>query len=1193
MSGLTHDLQTLRRLARWLVGVRGVAAVVVVVIGLGLTLGVLDSLVRWPHVSGRLIHTAIWIAAIFGVVRCFLVRPLRAKFSDSELAQVIHRQWPTQTPDLVSAVEFEGAQLSNKVGAPLLQQVTVSRAQLQLATVPWQSVLVPGRAYWVAAAAMSVVVLLAVSATRSWEMTSVGAMRLISPLGERDWPRRTTLVYLNSELEPIDSARLPTLRAGQGEPLTIYVENRTGSLPAKVLFERESQTGDPDQGELRQTSLRDQQGRPHQIAVANLPTAEPFRFRALGGDDDRAPWITVDVVPAPRVQSFEITITPPPYTGRSVETANSGVGHLQGLVGSLVHVHCRAVAPLQSVILNKGIEPRLTIPLSSDGLDFTLDWTLTNAERSTYWLDLVDRYELRSANPPRYEIRGVADLEPVVSIFAPASDLRVTSLAEITIEGDARDDLGLQKVELVYEVPSLSASGQATLEQRSVALGPDKASPTEQSIQTTWNLAELALPAGSQIRFWLQATDAYNLNGSQGQVGRSATRVVSILSPEEKQQELSGRQMQIAERISQLQTRQTAVEQSTREIRDQWKSVGSLRPSDELDMDRVQTEQTEIAQELAQTPRGVLAELKTLQRETEQNRLPASPATDSLAQWESILTPLANEVLPDIEKQLEATRQGVVLHPGAKRPSKEQTTAAIEKAHAGQQRTLDDLAQLATDLAHWQREQDLEKRFAEITSRQTALHEQSLAVGKQTSSKTLHELSTQEQADLARATDRQSALARDVEQLSTQIEAATNTSESRKESSAFTEMARRLAEQSVSATMRSISDELRQNHIQSATDAQKKLLDSLETLRKELHQDRVQTAQAEVDELRKSVADAAELSQRQAELRRRTEALSGPTADNQRVQESEEVRVLQKEIEQQTSDLAQRLRREQRQDSSSAAQRASDRMREAVETLEKDQVTQSLDRQTEALDELEQTRESLDEELQDASQQADQERLNAVGQLIVALLERAKATRDETIRVEELRLSQGKWTRSQLKSVQLMADGQRDVAQSCQQAADELGSAGVLGLCLNLATEHFTAAAQRLDERDAGPQTQIEQRAGETLLDQFIASLPSSDSPSQPSRSEDEQPEGVEPASEQEPAPSPLLAVEVRLLLRMQQELLTRTRTLANLKSNGHDLSVDQLAERRQLRDRQKKLVETARSMLGKSPTDTKQEEQP
>ncbi len=1191
MPNLSHELETLRRRARWWVLVRGVAALLAVIVGLGVALGAVDALARWQSLVGRVTPTLIWGAAIVAVGWRFLIRPLRVRLSDLELARVIHRHWPILTPDLTSAVEFDSSQLSTTLGAPLLQQVTVSRAQLQLATVPWRSVVAPERTYGAVAGAGLSLAVLGLAAVLSPELTRVGGMRLVSPLVELEWPRRTTLVYLNSELEPIDTDRDPALRAGQGEPLTLYIENRSGSLPAKVLFDRQPRAGTPDRGELRQTTLRDKLGNPHTVAVASLSTSEPFEFRVHGGDDDRAPWIAVDVVPTPRVESFEITITPPSYTGRPVETTTSGVGHLQGWVGSQVEIRCRAVAPLKSVMLNTGNDPRRAIPLSDGGKEFSLEWTLASAERSTYWLDLADPYGLRAANPPRYEIRGVADQEPVVSLLSPASDVRVTALAEIPIEGEARDDLGLPRVELVYELPVMTPEGQATTEQHAVLLNPDKTGLMEQTIRTTWNLADLALVPGSQVRFWLQATDAYNLNGSKGQVGRSATRVVSILTNEEKQQELSGRQIQIAQRIAPLKDRQAAIEQTTREIGEQWKTVGRLRPSDELDLDRVQAEQKEIARELAHAPRGILADLKALQREMDQNRLTDPAVTDALAKWAAALTPLAEEVLPLVEKKLEATRQGAMPRPGFKLPPKEQTTAALHEAHEGQQRVLDDLAALSTELAQWQRDQDFQKRFADIAGRQASLREQSLAVGQQTSGKTVPDLSTQEQADLARAADRQAALARDVEQLTSQLEAATPQTEQGAEAAAFAEMAHRLSEQSVAATMRGISDELRRNHVQSATDAQQKLIESLETLRKALDQERAQTAQNEVEELRKSIAAATALSQKQAELRRRTEALPGPTSDSQRAAEGAELLKLQKEMEQQTAELAQRLRREQYHDSASAAKRASDRMREAAETLEQDQVTQSLERQTEALDELEQARESLGEELQDASQRADQERLNAVGQLVIALLERAKSTRDDTIRVEELRVSQGKWTRSQLKSVQGVADSQRDVANSTQQAGEELGSTGVMGLCLNMATEHFTVAAKRLDERDAGQLTQAEQRAGETLLEQFIASLPSANSPSPPMPN-GEPPPGGEPTEEQKQS-SPLLAVEVRLLLRMQEELLIRTRTLAELKTNGHALSADQLTEFRQLRERQKKLVETARSMLGASAMDAAEEGSP
>ncbi len=426
----------------------GLASLLIVAI----TLGLIDWLIRWQSPAARWGQTLIWLAATGYAAWRYLLRPLRSPPNETDLAKAIHRRWTLETPDLISAAEFEAAGVTDIVGAPLLQQVTISRAQLQLATVPWRQVIDKrpvGIACGMALAS------LAVSGVLTWtkpELTAIGAMRLLSPASDLDWPRRTTLVYLNADLERIDTARDPALRAGQGDPLTVYVENLEGSLPARVIYERRAASESPERGELRQTTLRDKLGHSHTVAVATLPTTGPFEFRAQGGDDDRAPWIAVDVVPPPKVESFEITIAPPPYSGRSVETLKTGVGHLQGLVGSQVQIRCRSAGPLKSVQVNRGNEARQSIALDSTQREFEWTWEIASAERTTYWLDLVDPYDLRAANPPRYEIRGVADLEPVVTLAVPATDLRVTAEAEIEISGEARDDLGLARVELAYEI---------------------------------------------------------------------------------------------------------------------------------------------------------------------------------------------------------------------------------------------------------------------------------------------------------------------------------------------------------------------------------------------------------------------------------------------------------------------------------------------------------------------------------------------------------------------------------------------------------------------------------------------------------------------------------------------------------------------------------------------------------------------
>jgi hypothetical protein len=59
------------------------------------------------------------------------------------------------------------------------------------------------------------------------------------------------------------------------------------------------------------------------------------------------------------------------------------------------------------------------------------------------------------------------------------------------------------------------------------------------------------------------------------------------------------------------------------------------------------------------------------------------------------------------------------------------------------------------------------------------------------------------------------------------------------------------------------------------------------------------------------------------------------------------------------------------------------------------------------------------------------------------------------------------------------------------------------------------------------------------------------------------------------------MAAEVRLLLRLQEEILASTRRLADAKSRGITLSDEQISELNQLRDRQKRLAQAARSMIG------------
>ncbi len=256
-------------------------------------------------------------------------------------------------------------------------------------------------------------------------------------------------------------------------------------------------------------------------------------------------------------------------------------------------------------------------------------------------------------------------------------------------------------------------------------------------------------------------------------------------------------------------------------------------------------------------------------------------------------------------------------------------------------------------------------------------------------------------------------------------------------------------------------------------------------------------------------------------------------------------------------------------------------MNEATETLENEQIAESLERQREALDELEQTQESLQQELANAQQQAEQQALTAAGLLVASLLERAKSTRDETIRLEELRISSGKWSRSQLKSVQQAAEAQREIADSVREAGQDLGSKGVLNLCL----EWRMSILDRSDRLANAMRGRGHSRSSWQASHCWSSSWPAwrlrirhrSPLRKRASMAKESPRAVIRPDSNRHRRFS---RSRCGCYWECSKGLLTRTQALNTLKTQGHDLTPDQVAEVKQLRDRQKRLVETARQMV-------------
>src|SRR5690606_35555999 len=95
----------------------------------------------------------------------------------------------------------------------------------------------------------------------------------------------------------------------------------------------------------------------------------------------------------------------------------------------------------------------------------------------------------------------------------------------------------------------------------------------------------------------------------------------------------------------------------------------------------------------------------------------------------------------------------------------------------------------------------------------------------------------------------------------------------------------------------------------------------------------------------------------------------------------------------------------------------------------------------------------------------------------------------ETNRLEEIRKTEGKWTRGQLLSVRDLARQQDALREETDALSEKLSAAQVFSLALQGAGKEMARAVTRLEERDTGPTTLAVEENALRRLSQLLESL--------------------------------------------------------------------------------------------------------
>jgi hypothetical protein len=1251
-STLDHRLTDVRRRVRQVLLTHGLSWLAAVLVGTLLVVCLADWLVHFDDPVVRLIFGLGILAATAWAVRRHVIAPLQVRLTDTDLALRIEDRYPGFHDSLASSVQFLSSGADPRIGSPALQQAVVEKTLERLDGLDCGDVVDTREVRRIAAIALGVCLTALLLAGLNRSLTAIALRRIAFPFSAPEWPRKTNLRLLGADLVPLEFDAEHPLQIARGDTFKVLAENATGRLPSHVTLEYRLADKKVLNETMRPKTADDARGERHEVAEGQLVAVKgDVEFRAVGGDDEQMPWFRLVAVPPPVVEKLQVTLHPPAYARRQVDRQPAGIGHVQGLVGTRVEISAIASKPLQKAILRVKDQERRPVALADGGRQLKTSFLIGEAGIHSWWLELTDPLGFEDSEPPRYEVRGIQDFEPEIYIEQPASDMQVTAEALVPLRTIARDDLGLREVRLVYKVETAGGSEEQVLPLFQ-ADGDDR--PVTQTAEHLWKLADLHLKGHAKIVFHTEATDDFDLTDEfpEGKaplphVGRSVTRTLTIVSPEDKSQEIAQRQEGLLDDLERAFKLENQAHDQVDELLVQLENADKLRPEDVDTLQRTELGQREIAAQLNNPATGLERRARELADELRNNQIDDPQTERRLKRIADELARIGAQHLRPIEQELTRARKLVQSRNKSVRPAAEKSDGAgrkraektasepaqnppaedsqhsngdaapqksadrvqadasrssprkpikkqagdrpeeaLRQVSENQNAVLESLGEMLQDLSQWRGEHDASREVGDLVRQQAELNQRAAELAKTTLTRPAESLSPQEQADLAKISERQKKQADQLEQLEARMQATTEKLATENPTAAATleEAVQQSRQEGIAGQMRDAAGQIGENRMGQAARSQQQILQKLRELEDTLRQKRETDTEMMVKKLKQAGQELQDLRDRQEELLRQTQEAGNNPDPGQRQSELETLRKQQQKLQEDTDRMARRLARLEARQSQDSAGRAASRMREAQDRLDEHDQAGAAAQEQEALDDLEQAQRELARQQRAEEEQLAREQLARVADELIGMIPRQQAVIDETRRLDELHSQTGKWSRAQLVSLRDLAKVQEHLEGETGRIIEKLSAAEVFVLALKGAARHMHSAGEQLARRETGAATQKMQEAARRRLADLVEAL----KPDEPDPSEKPQDQaGGGSSGQQEGPPSdgiPTLA-QVKMLITLQKELFARTAEIERLRGKDGQLPPAARQELETIAREQGDLADLARNLSSISST--------
>jgi hypothetical protein len=242
----------------------------------------------------------------------------------------------------------------------------------------------------------------------------------------------------------------------------------------------------------------------------------------------------VEVVPRPAVHEIKFVQMFPPYTGLSEESRRRG--DLTLLMGSSLKLEVTANKSVASghvnIIRTEGEAESVPVEVSrSNSAQVSATLELHDLDIRGFSVRLIDKHGFESRNEAVYRITMLRDKPPIVRVLEPLrKETKVTQRARLPITVSVKDDYGVKQLRLMVK------HGNAP--PQPLVLGTDQAIGRLKRVEHEWKIVDLKPPVGSEITFWIEASDG--CEPEQG-IGKSRELIALVVTDDEKRRDLQNR----------------------------------------------------------------------------------------------------------------------------------------------------------------------------------------------------------------------------------------------------------------------------------------------------------------------------------------------------------------------------------------------------------------------------------------------------------------------------------------------------------------------------------------------------------------------------------------------------------------------------------------------------------------------------